>query len=272
MSDGMGGNVELSAARGNVQQCLQLAKQYGLGLEIMAFAFPDVLDGDYVDEMHHYRHLLRDLKAPLTLHGPFLDMVSGSPDPRINAVCSSRYSHAIRIAAELGAEQIVFHANFIGSLHNTFYRDGWHQRNVEFWGPMAEYAQMHNVRIAMENMWEFDPTIIGDLLSAVNHPSLRACVDVGHAHLFTDAAFSWQDWVDVMAPWIIEFHLNNNDGILDEHHALDWDQGVLNYGQLLPSLLTQFPDAKFVLEMDQVADMVTSLRYFNLQPVASEQP
>jgi sugar phosphate isomerase/epimerase len=255
-------NVLLSAGRANVHECIELAGQYGLGLEVMAFAFPDVLDGDYVDEMHHYRRLLKDVQGPITLHGPFLDMVSGSPDPRINAVCSSRYSHAIRIAAELGAEQLVFHANFIGSLHNGFYRTGWHARNVDFWGPMAEYAALHGVTIAMENMWEFDPTIIGDLLTQVNHPNLRACIDVGHAHLFSDSSFTWDDWIETMAPWIIEFHMNNNNGILDEHHAFDWEEGVLNYHDILPRLRSQFPHAKFVLEMDRVEDMAASLHYF----------
>lgn len=258
-------NVELSASRGNINSCIEVAAQNGLGLEIMAFAFPDVLDGDYVDELKHYKDLLRNVQGPLTLHGPFLDMVSGSPDPRINAVCSSRYSHAIRIAAELGASQIVFHANFIGSLHNNFYREGWHKRNVEFWGPMAEYAHMHGVLIAMENMWEFDPNIIADLLTEVDHPSLRACLDVGHAHLFTDQSFVWEDWVTTMSPWLIEFHMNNNNGIIDEHHAFDWELGVLNYHDLLPRLRAQFPDAKFVLEMDRVEDMTDSLHYFTHQ-------
>lgn len=256
-------NLLLSASRGNIEECIALAHQAHLGIEVMAFAFPDVLDGDYIDELHHYKALLRSVTGPLTLHGPFLDMVSGSPDPRINAVCSSRYSHAIRIAAELGAEQIVFHANFIGSLHNNFYRTGWHERNVAFWRPMAEYAEMHGVRIALENMWEFDPTIIGNLFTEINHPALRACVDVGHAHIFSDPSFKWDYWVEVMAPWVIEFHMNNNNGIIDEHHAFDWQEGVLNYHDLLPPLRSAFPDAKFVLEMDRVADMADSLHYFS---------
>lgn len=256
----------LSAGRGNVEQCIALAQEANLGLEVMAFAFPDVLDGDYIDKLHHYRHLIQPVRGALTLHGPFLDMASGSPDPRIGAVCASRYSHAIRIAAELGAEQIVFHANFIGSLHNNFYRTGWHKRNVEFWRPMADYAQMHGVKIALENMWEFDPTIIGDLLSEINHPFLRACLDVGHAHLFSDPSFGWNDWVEVMSPWLIEFHMNNNNGIIDEHHAFDWQDGVLDYHALLPALFQRFPDARYVLEMDHVEDMAASLHYFSTQP------
>src|SRR5215213_5451815 len=143
----MGDRVLLSASRSNIQDCVELAIEKGLGIELMAFAFPDVLDGEWRNAMNEHKAILRPLQGALTLHGPFMDMVSGSPDPRINAVCVARYSHAIRIAAELGAKQVVFHANFIGSLHNTFYREGWHKRNVEFWAPIAEYAEQHKVLI-----------------------------------------------------------------------------------------------------------------------------
>src|SRR5215207_1613585 len=131
----MADNVLLSASRTNIHEAMAVAQERGLGIEIMAFAFPDILDGDWRTTLAEYKEILKPLNGRLTLHGPFMDMVSGSPDPRINAVCVQRYSHAIRIAAELSAKQVVFHANFIGSLHNTFYRDGWHQRNVEFWAP-----------------------------------------------------------------------------------------------------------------------------------------
>src|SRR5690242_19172084 len=129
----MGDRVILSASRTNVRETIELAAERGLGVELMAFAFPDVLDGDWRMAMAQYKQLLQDVPGEITLHGPFMDMVSGSPDPRINAVCVVRYSAAIRIAAELNAKQVVLHANFIGSLHNTFYRVGWHKRNAEFW-------------------------------------------------------------------------------------------------------------------------------------------
>jgi sugar phosphate isomerase/epimerase len=257
----------LSAGRANLQDCIKLAVEYGIGIEVMAFAFPDVLDGEWRAEMNKYKQWLRPIEGPITLHGPFMDMVSGSPDPRINAVCVARYSHAIRVAAELGAQQVVFHANFIGSLHNRFYRDGWHQRNVDFWSPLAEYAKDHGVYIALENMWEFDPTIIGDLLTEINHPYLRACLDVGHAHLFSDPTYNWDYWLEIMEPWLIEFHMNNNNGVLDEHHGFDWDHGVLDYHALLPKMVAMFPYAKMVLEMDKVRDMADSLYYFTREMI-----
>lgn len=257
--------VLLSAGLNNVHEAAELAQQHGLGMEIMAFAYPNVLDGDWRVTLAQYKEIVKNIPDKVTLHGPFMDMVSGSPDPRINAVCVARYSHAIRIAAELEAPQVVFHANFIGSLHNTFYREGWHKRNVDFWAPLAEYAEQHDVTVLLENMWEFDPTIIAELLAEVQHPNLRACLDVGHAHLFSDRKYNFDNWLETMAPWIVEMHLNNNNGILDEHHGFNWEEGVLDYHEVLPKLRAASPDADLVLEMDLVSDMRDSLSYFEIE-------
>lgn len=265
----MADRVSLSAERHNIHQAIEVALEYDLGIELMAFAYPEVLDGDWRAIRDEYKQLLAPIRGDITLHGPFMDMVSGSPDPRINAVCVARYSSAIRIAHELGARNLVFHANFIGTLHNQFYRDGWHERNVEFWIPLAEYAETHGVTLALENMWEFDPTIIGDLIRAVNHPSLRACVDVGHAHLFSDRKFNFDEWIAVMRPFIVEYHMNNNNGVLDEHFGFDWEHGTLNYHTLLPKLRQAAPDATMVLEMYEVQYMYDSLHYFQLATTPS---
>ena len=264
----MADQVLLSAGLHNFEQCIELATQYDLGIELMAFAFPHILDGEWRDTMAHYRVFLEDIQGPITMHGPFMDMVSGSPDERVNAVTYHRYAHAIRIAAEIGARQVVFHANYIGLLHNEFYRTGWHQRNVDFWGPLGDYAQEHDVIVAIENMWEFDPTIIGNLLKELQHPYLRACLDVGHAHLFSDRNFRFNYWLETMQEWIVELHMNNNNGIMDEHHGFDWENGVLNYANLMPKLRELPLKPVMVLEMDKVEDMNASLHYFKLGELA----
>jgi sugar phosphate isomerase/epimerase len=254
--------VLLSAGRDNIAECVDLATEFGLGIEVMAFAFPDVLDGNWSHLLAEYKVMLEPITGGLTLHGPFMDMVSGSPDGRINEVCSERYQHAIRITAELGAEIVVFHANFIGSLHNPEYRHGWHERNVAFWHPIAEYAQQHKVVVAVENMWEFDPNIIGDVLKEVNHPHLRACLDVGHAHLFSDSEARFEDWLQTMEPYLVHTHINNNDGRLDVHQGLN--DGVLNYYKILHQLRALATPPSITLEMYKVEAMRASLPYLQL--------
>ena len=256
--------VSLSAGIANFDDCVALARERGLGIELMAFSVPSILDGDWRALDKQYRAALADLPGPVTLHGPFMDVVSGSPDERINMVTYGRYEHVIRIASGLGARQVVFHANYIGLLHNTVYREGWHQRNVDFWGPLGDYAKAYDVTVAIENMWEFDPTIIGNLLDELDHPYLKACIDIGHAHLFSDPGVLFSDWLEALGARVIELHMNNNNGVMDEHHGFDWEQGKLDYEALLPVLRALPLKPVMVLEMDRVSDMLGSLRYFEL--------
>lgn len=249
--------VLLSAGRNNIEECIELACQHDLGIEVMAFAFPDILDGNWSEMVSKYRAILRMVPGEIALHGPFMDMVSGSPDARINAVCMDRYKHAISIAAELRAKVIVFHANFIGTIHNPEYRVGWHDRNVDFWHPIGEFAQQHGVTVAIENMWEFDPDIIANLLKAVDHPHLRACLDVGHAYLFADKESPFDLWLETMEPWLVHTHVNNTDGKLDLHYSLD--NGVINYHDVLNKLRAVATPPSITLEMYKVEEMRASL-------------
>ena len=260
----MSDRVSVSAGLQNFDECLALAAQYPIGIELMAFAFPHILDSDWRELVARYKPALKDVHGTITLHGPFMDLVSGSPDERINTLTYGRYEHLIRIAANLDVRQVVFHANYIGLLHNEYYRHGWHRRNVDFWGPLGDYAKAYDVVVAIENMWEYDPSIIGNLLEELQHPHLKACLDVGHAHVFSDADVRLTDWLETLDKWIVQLHLNNNNGVVDEHHSFDWVDGVLNYHQILPQL-RQLPNKPLmVLEMDSAADMRRSLPYFEL--------
>ncbi len=256
----MGDRVLLSASPKNVDQCIRLAVEHQLGIEMMAFAYPDVLDGDWRAEVERYKELLRPVPGMLTMHGPFMDMASGSPDAQINEICKGRFRHALRIAHELGVQIVVLHANFIAAIHTPEYRDGWQKRNVAFWSEIADYAERLDVIAAVENMWEFDPDIIGDVLKQIDHPNLRACLDVGHAHLYSEVPF--ETWLETMRPYLVHLHLNNNDGKLDYHHGLA--SGVLDYSRLLEQIHTLPKPPSITLEMDSAADMEASLSYFEL--------
>lgn len=252
--------VLLSANKYNFAECVQLAQEFNLGIEVMTFAFPDVLDGNWEELLAEYKALLSNIDL-ISVHGPFMDMAAGSPDERINELCRQRYKHGIHIAAELNSRILVVHANFIGSLHNTIYREGWHKRNVSFWSEMADYAQKYDVQIALENMWEYDPTILSDLLSDVDHPYLKTCLDVGHAHLFSDYNYTLQNWLEKLEPWLIHSHMNNNDGKVDVHHGFRYESGVLNYHEILKMFKNLKNQPTIVLEMDKVEDMRDSLPY-----------
>ncbi|MEP7292192.1 MAG: sugar phosphate isomerase/epimerase family protein [Chloroflexota bacterium] len=256
----MGDRVLLSASPKNIQQCISLAARHGMGIEMMAFAYPDVLDGDWRSLLEQYKALLQPLRGMRTMHGPFLDMSPGSPDEQVNEVCRGRFRLAIRIAHDLDVKIVVLHANFIAAIRTEEYRSGWQQRNVAFWTPIAEYAAQLNVTVAIENMWEFDPNIIGDVLKQIDHPNLRACIDVGHAHLYSKVPFS--QWLDALRSHLVHLHVNNNSGEMDVHGGLGG--GVLDYQRLLSEIRALPNPPSITLEMDNVADMEASLPFFHL--------
>lgn len=255
----MADRVLLSASDRNIDACIQLAEEQDLGIEVMAFAFPDLLDGDWKTVVTRYRKLLRRVPGMLTMHGPFMDMAPGSPDQRINQVCVDRYQQAIRIGSELGIEVIVFHANFIAAIHTHEYHMSWHNRNVSFWGPMADFARRYGLTVAVENMWEYDPEIIAQVVEEVAHPNLGLCLDVGHANLFGEVPF--EKWLEVVEPIIIHSHMNNNNGKIDVHKG--FDDGVLDYHHVLEQIRALSTPPSITLEMDDVEAMRASLRYMD---------
>jgi sugar phosphate isomerase/epimerase len=252
--------VLLSASPRNIEDCIQLAQEHGLGIEMMTFAYPDTLDGDWKTMVGRYRKLLQHVPGMLSMHGPFMDMAPGSPDLLINRVCIERYQHAIRIASELNVGLIVFHANFIAAIHTVEYRLGWHNRNLYFWAPLADYARQYGVKVAIENMWEFDPNIIGDVVRDIAHPNLGACLDVGHAHLFGEVPF--EEWLIALEPILFHTHMNNNDGKIDIHMGLS--HGVLDYHRILNQIRALRQPPSITLEMDEVDFMRASLPYLEL--------
>jgi len=250
-------HVMICAKQTNFDACVTLARQHGLGIEVQTFAYPDALDGDWLALIHHYRDALESVPGPVALHGPFMDMASGSVDPLINRVVRERARHALHIAAELGAQTIVFHANFIATMRNLDYRSGWTQRQIEFWEPLVEQAQRRGQVIALENMWEYDPDIIGEVVRGLDQPGLRVCLDVGHAHLFSDVPL--EVWIDRLHEVIAHVHINNNDGEIDVHRALD--DGVLDYRALLPQLCRLPNRPALALEIEDINELVRSLAY-----------
>ncbi len=252
--------ILLGASRRTFTECLELAREVGVGLELQAFAYPDVLDGDWKELVEEYQMALDGLPGELAMHGPFLDMASGSPDPLIREVVRQRLEHSLEISAMLDARTIVFHPNFIASIHNERYRSQWTDRQTDFWAPLAERAQGLGLVIALENMWEFDPYIIQEVLRQIDSPALRACIDVGHTQLFS--SIDLDNWLEVMAPYLVHLHLNNNLGKVDEHLA--FDDGVINYEEVMPKLRALPLHPAFSLEIEQVADIRRSLRYLEL--------
>ncbi len=247
--------VFLATTRQQVNAYRRWAAQLGCGLELYAFSEPEVLAGDWRAILQEHQQLLAGFGGRLGLHGAFYDMVSGSLDPDIVALTRKRYLQNLRIAAELGADSVVFHLNYMGMLGFPNYRPGWHKRQVAFWATLGETAGKQGVHVVMENLWEDDPGIMTDVLAEIDNPYVCACLDVAHATLYSQVPLT--AWIEQLSPWLYSCHLNNHDGRLDWHWSLD--KGVINYSQVL-ALFRQLPRPPLLtLEMSKPEQISASL-------------
>ncbi|MEE9618531.1 MAG: sugar phosphate isomerase/epimerase family protein [Anaerolineae bacterium] len=260
-------HILLGTYQRDITRHCELAQAHGVGLELQVYGYDtDLLDSGWRELLDQHKALLRGFEGDLAIHGAFIDMAPASPDRRIVAVTRERFMLNLDIAAELGARNVVFHAQFLPQVYRPVvdgpdYRYSWTEGQVEFWGPMAEEAAKRGVVIVLENMWEPEPDIIGDILDRVNSPNLGACLDVGHVRLFTDYV-PLEMWIERLSHRLVHCHMNNHRGSYDEHLSLDFCGGVIDYKRDVLPLLRALPNQpSLVLEMDDLEYLECSLRY-----------
>ncbi len=237
-----------------------LAESHGMGLELQGFADPGILDGDWRGQVARYHDALADFSGELTLHGAFYDLFSGSPDRRVAAIARDRYRQNMTIAAEIGAHLINFHANYLPLIDDPHYLPGWTERQIAFWRPLAEEAATLGITLVLENMWESSPSILLKVLETVHSPHLRACLDVGHARIYSKLPL--ESWIEPMTPYLVLTHLHNTDGVADIH--LSFDNGLLDMPSLLDRLRRLPRPPIFCLELPNASSIEASLSYLHL--------
>ena len=107
----------------------------------------------------------------------------------------------------------------------------------------------------LENTYEKSPEIHRQILSRLDNPAARFCLDVGHTLAF--AGNSWRDWLPELAPWLGHLHLHDNDGNRDQHLAVG--QGNFDFAGLFAYLRQNDLRPTITLEPHQEEDLAKSL-------------
>ena len=151
----------------------------------------------------------------------------------------------MEIAATVGAKSIVVHPN----LHINYNQFGAPEKlkkmNMDFYGRLLPYAEKFNIKIAIENIfqWKFAVgPVLGhcetsvcsrteehiDYIDSLNSEYIVACVDVGHANL---VGLKPSSVLKALGKRVMCLHLHDNDTRLDTHMipqtpnigTIDWD-------------------------------------------------
>lgn len=228
-----------------------LARDLGLGLELDEFCMASNMDGkafahwDAVARAHlacTHRHIL---------HLPFAELYPAAIDPLARALAMSRLRQAASLAFGYGIRRLVAHAGYLPHVYDPVW---FIARSADFWREFL--SDMSDAcTILLENVLEDDPSLIAEVLARVDDPRLRACLDVGHAYVYS--SLSPDAWMAALAPWLCHAHLSNNHGDRDAHGGLD--EGGMDMEAVIARLLQTAPDITLTLEMQHAAPSAAKL-------------
>ncbi len=234
---------------------LDLFIQYRLnpeiGFDAMALDSYSHSDVEFVADQLHKNGL------SVTVHAPFMDLSSGSPDPMIRDVCRKRFDQTLQFAFLVKPKSIVFHSGFDEKRY-WHIKDDWIEKSLDIWLDLIASAANKNVLLMLENVFEHSPHDIRNFLEKIRSDKIGFCLDTGHQQVFS--SISLEGWVDTLGPCIGQLHLHDNNGEKDEHLAMG--KGIINFRMLFEKLrsLKQEPPI-ITLEPHKEEDLWPSLDY-----------
>lgn len=231
------------------EELAETVKELKAGVETIRFSVSMNLE----DFDRQIRTAGRELELygnpPLTLHGPFLDLNPMSYDIRIRQVTMERFEQAYEAAAALGAEKIIYHS---GMIPCTVYLEGWAERMADFW--MEFLDGKSGITVCMENVFDREYSGILQVAEEVTHPDFGLCLDIGHAHCYSD--YSVMEWAEQLGRYVRHVHLHDNDSSWDYHRALG--EGTVPWKRAVEELRRQNPEVTWTIECTKKEDIQKS--------------
>ena len=241
------------------------AEKNELSYEIPAFMFPEFLE-NMEKELPKYKKKIQKIKGPLSIHGPIFDMNPVSLEPAIKEISQKRYRQAIEGAIALGAEHVVFHTQYSPLYRAVNAYEDWLVQNVDYWQEAIEdVIGDANITVLMENFMDETPDILNDMVSRIDSPKFKACLDTGHVNVFSKVPSI--RWLDDMGDNLVYIHAHNNCGETDDHHAIQ--EGTIDMEGFLNHLVMVPHEISLALEVFNMPGINDSYDY--LQPFMDVQ-
>lgn len=196
-----------------------------------------------------YLAFARELKRIGEDNGIFCNQ-SHAPFPSGTGEMLSYLKRALECTAEAGGRICVVHPC-----------NNWDtERNAEMFFELLPFAKSCGVKIATENMWNWDPKLshaapascsdpksFVDLLNAVNDDYFVACLDIGHAEM-KGLGTSAVEMIYALKDKLQALHIHDNDKLRDSHQ-LPYTMSI-DYPPIIKALKDIGYHGDFTLESD----------------------
>lgn len=224
----------------------------------------DALDTLDMQRLHEISHILGENGIRTTIHAPFIDLSPGALDRLVLEATRQRFQQTMQAAAVLRPSVIVFHPGYdrwrFGSSRNR-----WLANSIETFQPVLESAARIGCTVAVENIFEEEPSTLKALLDAFDSPLFRHCFDVGHWNLFSK--LSMEEWFAELGPYIAEAHIHDNHGLADDHSPLG--EAGIDFPLFFTLMARYAPGAAWTIEAHNREAVERALK--NLSPYLDER-
>ncbi|MCF8030069.1 MAG: sugar phosphate isomerase/epimerase [Desulfohalobiaceae bacterium] len=198
-----------------------------------------------------------------SVHLPFHDLQPGSIDEYILQSTRDRLKKAIRIAAIYEPRFLVAHANFI-PLYSDLY-SSWLKRAMRTWEEVLVEWPDHPA-LYLENVREYDPGPLADLMAELQQHRVRFCFDLGHWASYSGGV-QYNNlglWMQTLGQYLVHLHLHDNDGVADQHLGLG--QGNIPWAEVFSGLELLDLSPTLTLEPHTKEDLFSSWQFMKEHP------
>lgn len=229
------------------------AKTYGLkkAVEMFADAGFDAIDfSEFHEEFYstvHDEAFYRDIRSYAEDRGLYFNQAhapfpSSYPEDEKTEETFGHIVQGMRNASYLGVRNIIVHP----CQHLTYADEGNPEKlfeiNMDFYKRLQPYCEEFNIRIAVENMWQYPKTISHSTCSrpaefmrymdALDKEWFVACLDIGHAMLVKEMP---DDMIRALGgKYLQALHVHDVDGIQDSHTLPFY--GIVNWEKVMRAL------------------------------------
>src|SRR3972149_3505355 len=210
---------------------------------------PEVyMDAFFISEAHkadleRVREAFAKKGLTVTLHGPYMDLNAGSMAERTRLFTVETYEKVFKVIEHLRPKTVVLHAGY----HEKKYKGDynlWLSQSLKTWHPLVEEAERLGTIIAVENIFEKEPSTLKLLMERIPSPDFGICIDAGHMRVFSTVEM--EDWFSALGPRIAEVHLHDNHGKHDDHLPLG--EGTIDFPRFLSLLAVYAEDPVYTIE------------------------
>lgn len=215
------------------------------GLHPEIFLSGELLDSTFPEEIESVAAALDCSGLSCTLHAPFMDLNPGSEEGLIREVTRRRFRQVCEAALILKPKSIVFHPGYDRWRYGEK-QSSWLGHSIDTFSEVLKATEPIGCTIAVENIFEEEPSTLLALIESFSHPRVRHCFDVGHWNLFHSPAIGLEEWFAALGAHIAQVHIHDNSGKRDDHAPIG--EGNIDF-ELYFSLLEQYaPHAVWTIE------------------------